>query len=194
MGPKSVPRRYITTASTPIFCRASRRRVRRSKARTVEFEVVTTREQPCNGPSRCRFCISSHLASRRAGAGGSSDGNGGSNPPPVATVTIAPAELALTISQTQQLTATTRDAGGNTLTGRSISWSTSDAAIATVSASGLVTAVAAGSATITATSEGQTGSASVTVAGGYSRSNRHRLPGHAHTFDRCDTAVDRDDP
>src|SRR5207247_9313137 len=53
---------------------------------------------------------------------------------------------------------------GNVLTGRGVAWTSSNTAIATVSAAGLVTGVAAGSATITATSEGQSGTASVTVA------------------------------
>src|SRR3989454_9193604 len=43
------------------------------------------------------------------------------------------------------------------------SWTTSNSAVATVSASGLVTGVAAGSGTITATSESQSGTAAITV-------------------------------
>ena len=88
----------------------------------------------------------------------------GSQPPvPVATVTLAPASATLNEGQTQQLTATLKDANGNILTGRSITWSSSNSSAATVSASGLVTGVAAGSATITATSEGQSGTAAITV-------------------------------
>jgi alpha-tubulin suppressor-like RCC1 family protein len=106
------------------------------------------------------YLVTFGLAS--CGGGGSGD-NGGSMARPVATVIVSPAELTLTSGQTQQLTATTQDANGNVLTGRSIAWSTSDAAIATVSGSGLVTAFAAGAATITATAEGQTDTAAVTV-------------------------------
>ena len=85
-------------------------------------------------------------------------------PAPVATVTVAPATGSISIGQTLQLTATLRDASGNVLTGRTISWTTSSASIATVSSSGLVTAVAAGGpVTITATSEGRSGTAAVTV-------------------------------
>src|ERR1041384_7372709 len=88
----------------------------------------------------------------------------GSQPPvPVATVTLAPPSATLNEGQTQQLTATLKDANGNILTGRSITWSSSNSSAATVSASGLVTGVAAGSATITATSEGQSGTAAITV-------------------------------
>jgi hypothetical protein len=49
------------------------------------------------------------------------------------------------------------------LTGRTITWETSVATTATVSASGLVTGVAAGSATITASSEGKSATSAVTV-------------------------------
>ena len=87
------------------------------------------------------------------------------NPPaPVATVSVSPASPSLLVGATVTLSATTRDSGGNILTGRGVTWSTSDASIASVnSSSGLVTAAGAGTATITATSEGKTGTASVTV-------------------------------
>jgi len=49
------------------------------------------------------------------------------------------------------------------LTGRVVGWASSNPAIATVSATGLVTGVAAGAATITATSEGKSGTAAITV-------------------------------
>ena len=82
----------------------------------------------------------------------------------VATVTIAPASASVTVGATTQLTATTKDAAGNVLTGRTVTWSSSAPGVATVSSSGLVTAVAAGSATITATSEGQSGTSAITIA------------------------------
>lgn len=82
----------------------------------------------------------------------------------VGSVTVSPATNALTVGATQQLTATVLDLHGVTLTGRVVTWSSSNTAVATVDANGVVTAVAAGSATITATSEGQSGTATVTVA------------------------------
>src|SRR6266513_1168724 len=87
---------------------------------------------------------------------------------PVASVTVSPATASLQVGGTLQLAATTKDAAGNVLTGRSIAWSSSSTALATVSASGLVTAVATGPVTVTAASEGKNGSASVSVtaAGG----------------------------
>jgi len=84
---------------------------------------------------------------------------------PVASVTVSPSSANVAITGTVQLTATPKDANGNPLTSRAISWSSSDNTIATVNSSGLVTGVAAGTVTITATSEGKSGTASITVAG-----------------------------
>ena len=83
---------------------------------------------------------------------------------PVASVTVSPATANVFVGATTQLSAVTKDAAGSVLSGRVISWTSSNTAIATVSAAGLVTGVAAGSAMITATSEGKSGTASVTVA------------------------------
>ena len=84
-------------------------------------------------------------------------------PVPVATVTVSPASATLDIGATSQLSATTRDANGNVLTGRVVTWTSANTAIATVSATGLVTAKAGGTTQVTATSEGKIGSASITV-------------------------------
>jgi uncharacterized protein YjdB len=82
---------------------------------------------------------------------------------PVASVAVTPASDAVVVSQTLQLTATAKDAQGGTLTGRSIAWSTSDASRATVSSTGLVTGVTTGAVTITASTEGKSGTSSITV-------------------------------
>jgi uncharacterized protein YjdB len=82
--------------------------------------------------------------------------------PPVATVTVAGAAT-LAPGAVSGFTATLRDAAGVTLTNRAVSWSSSDANVASVSASGSVTAIAPGTATITASSEGKSGSAALTV-------------------------------
>jgi uncharacterized protein YjdB len=85
-------------------------------------------------------------------------------PVPVATISITPPTASLVIGGTVQLNATTKDAAGNTLTGRAIAWTTSDATVASVdAATGLVTAHAVGTATITATSETRTATAAITV-------------------------------
>jgi len=85
-------------------------------------------------------------------------------PVPVATVSVTLAASAIVIGQTTQATATTKDGNGNVLAGRVVTWSTSSAAVATVSSSGLVTGVSAGTSTITATSEGQSASATISVS------------------------------
>ena len=82
---------------------------------------------------------------------------------PVATVTVSPAARSIPVGTAVQLAATAKDSAGNVLTGHTVTWTTSAAAIATVSAAGLVAGAAAGAATITATSEGQSGSAAITV-------------------------------
>jgi uncharacterized protein YjdB len=84
-------------------------------------------------------------------------------PIPVASVEVVPPSDSVAPGSTVQLTATTRDAKGNALGGRAISWSTSDATIATVDQNGLVSGVSPGLATITATSESKSGSAAIKV-------------------------------
>src|SRR5437016_448341 len=84
-------------------------------------------------------------------------------PVPVASVTVTPASASVPVGQTVQLTATPRDANGNALSGRTITWLSDNTTVASVSPSGLVTGNVAGSATITATSEGQSGNSVVTV-------------------------------
>ncbi|CAN5338353.1 hypothetical protein BH24GEM3_BH24GEM3_16120 [soil metagenome] len=85
---------------------------------------------------------------------------------PAATVSVTPGSATRTVGETVQLQATTYDAAGNVLTGRSVSWSSSNSSIASVNASGRVSALQPGTVTITATSEGRTGTATVTVLPG----------------------------
>src|SRR5256885_3738233 len=81
---------------------------------------------------------------------------------PVASVSVTPASASVNEGRTVPLTATPRDASGNPLSGRTVTWASSTTNIATVSASGLVAGGTAGSATSTATSGGQSGTSSVT--------------------------------
>lgn len=85
-------------------------------------------------------------------------------PAPIASVVVTPATSTLTfLGETVQLSASAQDASGNTLPGMTFTWSASDQSIATVSASGLVTAVGYGSATITASADGRSGTATINV-------------------------------
>src|SRR5213596_1737642 len=84
-------------------------------------------------------------------------------PGSVASVTVSPARASVHPGETVQLTTTIRDSNGNALTGRLITWASSNPAVATVSGGGLVRRVTVGSATITATSEAKSGSSAITV-------------------------------
>lgn len=95
---------------------------------------------------------------------GGSDGTGPGPPAvAVATVQVEPGQAQLVFGESVQLSATLRDASGATLSGRSISFTSTNQAVATVSSSGLARAVGKGQAEISATSEGISGSSSLTV-------------------------------
>ncbi len=84
--------------------------------------------------------------------------------PTVNSVTVSPASATLDPNGTQQLTATVDATPASA--DKSVTWSSSNPSVATVSESGLVTAVAQGTATITATSNldnTKSGTCSVTV-------------------------------
>ena len=82
----------------------------------------------------------------------------------VATVDVSPATADLTaLGATAQLTAAALDGNGHAVAGAEFSWESSDAAVATVDAAGLVTGVAKGVATITASAGGAQGTAEITV-------------------------------
>ena len=82
--------------------------------------------------------------------------------PPVATITVSGA-MSIAPGAFSNFSATLKDASGATLTDRAVTWTSSNASVATVSASGVVAGVSPGAVTISATSEGKTGSATLTV-------------------------------
>ena len=81
----------------------------------------------------------------------------------VASVEVSPSAATVGLGGTLQLTAEAIDASGQTMADAEFSWESSDAAIATVDASGLVTGVAVGVATITANSGAASGTATIRV-------------------------------
>lgn len=89
-----------------------------------------------------------------------------SPPVPVATtVAVNPASATLaSFGETTRFTAEVRDQNGQVMSGAAVAWTSSDASVAAVDASGQVTAAANGSATITATTGTVSGTAAVTVA------------------------------
>lgn len=80
----------------------------------------------------------------------------------VASVEVEPASATIATGATIQLTATPKDAQGDPLPGRPVTWSSSNEGVAVVS-DGLVTGVAEGTVTVTATSEGHSGASSIDV-------------------------------
>lgn len=82
---------------------------------------------------------------------------------PVAAIQMNTPLVQLEPDSTRTLVPVIRDAAGNVLAGRLVTWQTSDPAIVRVNAAGLITAVTPGTATITATSEGRTASTQITV-------------------------------
>jgi hypothetical protein len=91
-------------------------------------------------------------------------GGGGSEPTPaVASVEVSPLQSDRQVGQTLQLSATVKDASGNILSGQSVAWSSSASTVASVSASGLVTAHALGTALITAAAGSRSGVATINV-------------------------------
>ena len=82
---------------------------------------------------------------------------------PVTGVTLSQTELSLTEGNTAQLTATVKP---DDATNKNVTWSSDDTSVATVDATGKVTAVSAGTATITVTTvdQSKTATCEVTVA------------------------------
>jgi len=87
----------------------------------------------------------------------------------VALVIISPTDFSLDFGATQQLTIVTKDAQGNVLTGRAITYQSTASSKVAVNSSGLVAASAsnAGVAAIIATSEGVSGAIAVTSVDPY---------------------------
>src|SRR5437868_8083950 len=114
-------------------------------------------------PSGVVTAIGAGSARIRASTGGQAGTTALTVIPSVAAVVLSPSPANVVIGSTLRLTAETRDANGAVLSGRSVSWSSAASSIASVSASGVVTAISIGDATITATSEGKSGTSAITV-------------------------------
>ena len=79
------------------------------------------------------------------------------------TVSVSPATVGVVVNATVTLAANVIDTTGKKVASPSVSWSSADAKIATVTQAGVVTGVAAGTVRITASSSGVTASALITV-------------------------------
>jgi uncharacterized protein YjdB len=83
---------------------------------------------------------------------------------PVDHIAVNPSTATIVRGSSATVAADVRDAGNNPITDRVVTWTTSDATVATVSSAGVVHGVKIGTATITASTEGKSGTATVTVA------------------------------
>ena len=89
----------------------------------------------------------------------------GTEPPVPASIAVSPPSATLPwFDETVKLTATVLDTAGRTIPGVTVAWTSEDASVATVDATGLVTAVASGVTFVRAGAGGVEGSATVTVA------------------------------
>ncbi|MCC6318537.1 MAG: Ig-like domain-containing protein [Gemmatimonadaceae bacterium] len=91
-------------------------------------------------------------------------GDGPTPPPSVARIELSTTMLALRVGGSQPVQARALDARGNVLPGVAVAWQSSDATVAGVSASGVVTAVGAGQAVISASAGTTTAIIAVDVA------------------------------
>ncbi|MGQ0640894.1 MAG: Ig-like domain-containing protein [Gemmatimonadaceae bacterium] len=82
---------------------------------------------------------------------------------PVSTVSVAPASGTVQVGKMLQLAVTLRDAAGNVVSGRPVTWTSDNLTRAAVLPNGVVTGINKGNVTIRATSDGRTGSATVQV-------------------------------
>lgn len=114
------------------------------------------------------FALSCAMLAAACGGDGGGHGTGPGpdpdpDPPSVAAVVITPATPRVFEDGSLTLAVETRAADGRVLTGRAVAWSSSDPQVASVSSTGVVSASDPGTASISATSEGQTGTVTVTV-------------------------------
>lgn len=81
----------------------------------------------------------------------------------VASVAVSLSATSIAVGKTAQATATPKDANGKAITGKTVTWSSSKASVASVTAAGVLTALAAGTTNVVATVDGKTGYATLTV-------------------------------
>ena len=84
-------------------------------------------------------------------------------PAPVAVVTVTSPAPTIGVGESVTLQAVAKDAAGNALANRVITWTSSNATVASITTAGVVTGVSQGDATATAASEGKSASVAVQV-------------------------------
>jgi len=97
----------------------------------------------------------------------------------IASVAVTPGTASVVAGSGTQLQAVARDANGNTISGVTFNWSSSNTWVASVNGSGWVSGSNAGSANVTAAAGGQSASAAVSVT--TSESGTSQSPSHGFT-------------
>lgn len=82
----------------------------------------------------------------------------------VTSVTVEPGEASIALGARQEFTGRARDANGNAVPGKQLSWSSSNTAVVSVNQSGVATAIRPGSAVIQASHGALSGTANVNVS------------------------------
>lgn len=131
--------------------------------------MYTSRASRLTGARRLAALLT--LATAAACGDGVTDGTpgrpGGQTPPDttpiVASVEIMPGTLQLPVQGSRALSATVRTLSGRELTGRLLSWTSSDSTIVRVDVNGNATALRVGTAVITAALEGKQGQSTIEV-------------------------------
>lgn len=170
-GPAPVASISVALASSSILIgetTTASATTRDAAGRVLTGRVVTWSSDNTSAATVSSSGLVSAIAAGSAIITATSEGRSGSWPLTIAasavvSVAVSLAAPTIAVGSLTQATARARDANGNELS-RSITWSSDNTAVGTVSAQGVVSGVAVGSARITGTSEGTGGSATITVA------------------------------
>ncbi len=143
--------------------------VRDSRSQTISNATVTWVSSSAQVATVSSTGLVTAIASGAAtitATSGSATGTASVTVQPVATVSISPTSLTLDVGQTATITATVRDASGNAMADKTVTWATSDASVVGGTVNGntaTLVAAGAGSASVTATVDGIVGTLPVTV-------------------------------
>jgi uncharacterized protein YjdB len=165
----ALPKVFTGVADTCLAVSGTIDNVNSWGAETVEINGVSykskwSNQMPAriNGNYYIRYVAKQSWAHFEINGNGGTDNGGGNQPVTVTGVSVTPANVTLALKATTSLSATVAP---NNATNKNVTWTSSNAGVATVSANGVVTGIAAGKATITVkTADGnRTATSTVTV-------------------------------
>jgi len=114
-------------------------------------------------PAALRRRLPAAVAVSLLAAAACSDSSGVTDPEPISSIAFAAAADTILVGESEQLSATLRDGQGNVVVGATLSWTSSDVAVATVTSAGVASGHWPGAATISASSGGRTASLRLVV-------------------------------